>query len=138
MRQRPVILLVDDNPSVRHALNRALAFEDFKVVVAANSQEALRGFQENPVDVVLLDQDLGPESGWDTLELLRKQQPGLPVILMTARTPQRTPHSTQSIQALMEKPLDLPLLFRTLSLLLEQSHPTPFPSGVRPGRLVAN
>jgi len=135
MIQRPVVLLVDDNASVRQSLTRALSFENFGVVVAANGEEALRGFGENQIDVVLLDQDLGRESGWDTLEQLRKMQPGLPVIIMTARPERRTTHSTQGVEALMEKPLDLPLLFRTLGALAAETHTKRFSPDIRPRRL---
>ena len=129
--QRPLVLLVDDNPSVRRSLARALSFENLGVVEAANGEEALRSFEENPIDVVLLDQELGLESGWDTLEALRKLEPGLPVILMTARPEQRTPASTQNVQALMKKPLDLPFLLQTLGALA--ARPQQQPGGVVAG-----
>lgn len=118
----PVVLLVDDNASVRQSLIRALSFENFGVVAAANGGEALRGLGGNAIDVVLLDQDLGRESGWDTLAQLRQMQPGLPVIIMSAR-PERGPeHAIERVDALMEKPLDLPLLFQILGALAAQSH----------------
>ena len=117
MIQRPVVLLIDDNASVRRSLVQVLSCENFGVVAAANSAEAVRGCGENPIDVALLDQELGAESGWDTLEQLRKIKPGLPVILMMAQTEQRPAHSTQGVEAQMAKPLDLPLLFQMLDAL---------------------
>ena len=91
-------------------------------MAAANGGEALRGLGGNAIDVVLLDQDLGRESGWDTLAQLRQMQPGLPVIIMSAR-PERGPeHAIERVDALMEKPLDLPLLFQILGALAAQSH----------------
>jgi two-component system OmpR family response regulator len=134
IRHRSIVLLVDDDPSVRQSLARALTFENFDVLVAANSDEALRGFAENPIDVLLLDQDLGRESGWDTLEQLRNRKPGLPVIMMTARPEQRTVRSTQGVEALMKKPLDLPLLFEILDALAVQTHEKRLLSGTPPRR----
>ena len=125
MIQRPLVLLIDDNASVRQSLTRVLSSENFGVVAAANGEEALRGCGENPIDIVLLDQELGRESGWDTLEQLRKMQPRLPVILMTARPGERPARSTQDVEALMVKPLDLPLLFQTLGDLAAQKQKAP-------------
>lgn len=122
MLQQSVVLLVDDDPGVRQALTRALTFENFGVVGAANGLEALRGFGEHQIDVVLLDQDLGPEDGWQTLEQLRKVQPEVPVIIMTGRPVRCPARSVPGDEALMRKPLDLPLLFQTLGALAARSH----------------
>ena len=133
MADSPVVLLVDDNSSVRQSLTRALSFENYEVVAAANGAEAMRGLGGNSIDVVLLDQDLGLESGWDLLEQFRKLQPGLPVIIMTAR-PERPARSTQIVDALMEKPLDLPMLFQTLDSLAARTGPNRFPPVEGPSR----
>jgi CheY-like chemotaxis protein len=112
------ILLVEDDMNVRQALTQALTVEDFVVVAAANSDEALSGLTANTVDVLLIDQDLGQESGINTFAQLRTIQPGLPVILMSARSGRNTAFFAKGVNAVVEKPLlDLPLLFRALSEL---------------------
>ncbi|TAL00325.1 MAG: response regulator [Verrucomicrobia bacterium] len=122
--QKTTILLVEDDLTVRQALTNALAFENFGVVEAATSDEALRGLAANSIDVVLLDLDLGVENGGDTFEQLKKIQPTLPAVLMSARADHRAAFSAHGVNAVMEKPLDLPLLFRVLSTLATRAHGT--------------
>src|SRR5438046_9105660 len=69
------VLVIDDDSKVRQSLGRALTTENYGVVSAANGREAMRHFDENRIDVVLLDLNLGPESGWDIFENLAALQP---------------------------------------------------------------
>ncbi len=116
--RKVTILLVEDDLNVRQALTQALTVENFSVVAAANSDEALSGLAANSIDVLLIDHDLGSESGINTFAQLRKIQPNLPVILMSARSGRNTAFFAKGVNAVVEKPLlDLPLLFRALSEL---------------------
>src|SRR5262245_28817505 len=114
------ILLVDDDCSVREALGQALCNERFHVVSAANGPEALRKFGENQIDIALLDLNLGEESGWDTFHRLSGLQPLLPIIVMSARSDSFANASASAAAAVMEKPLDMPLLFEKLQSLCSQ------------------
>jgi two-component system, NarL family, nitrate/nitrite response regulator NarL len=59
-------LIVDDNPSFLKAASRILEGGGINVVgVASTGSEALRCARELKPDVVLVDIDLGPESGFD-------------------------------------------------------------------------
>ena len=102
---------------VRQSLEQALTLENFRVFPAANGKEALREFDANPVDIVLLDLNLGRESGWDTIHELRRIRPMLPVIVMTGYPGQDKPVNPILIQAFMEKPLDLQKLIDKLKEL---------------------
>src|SRR5262245_11462637 len=83
MAQNPHILLVDENTSVREALQRALRSENFQVVSAASGSEALRKFEENQIDAALVDLNLDRhESGWDVFQALTHLAPLLPIIVM--------------------------------------------------------
>ncbi|MBP1726794.1 MAG: sigma-54-dependent transcriptional response regulator, partial [Deltaproteobacteria bacterium] len=63
------ILIVDDDDSFRRSLKGALK-KEYRIVEAANSEEALNQVAESPPDVVLLDISMPP--GVDGLETLRK------------------------------------------------------------------
>jgi DNA-binding response OmpR family regulator len=115
------ILLVDDDSSVREALGQALCNERFHVVSAANGPEALRKFGENQIDIALLDLNLGAESGWDTFHRLSGLQPLLPIIVMSARSDSFANASASAAAAVMEKPLDMSLLFEKLQALCSQT-----------------
>jgi DNA-binding NtrC family response regulator len=123
MAKRLNILLVDDDLSVRQSLTHALTSENFHVVPVAGSQDAIRSAGETPIDVVLLDLNLGDESGWDTYEQLRRLWPLLTFVIMSARTDAAAPAQYEGVRAFMEKPLDLPLLFQTLNQLAAGNQP---------------
>jgi CheY-like chemotaxis protein len=118
--------LIEDDLMVRQALGHALATENYRVVPVRNHQEALSEFKsqpaDQPIDVLLLDLNPPYENAWETVERLTSLQPNLSVIAMTARVEEHDFNScAHAVDALMEKPLDLPLLIDTLNELT--SHP---------------
>ncbi len=117
MARKTNVLLIDDDPTVRESLGQALAFENYQVLPAANTAEALRACHSNQVDIALLDLNLADENGWETLERLTSVQPHLAVIVMSARPDQFAESMSGAVEAFMEKPLDLPTLFRKLAEL---------------------
>jgi CheY-like chemotaxis protein len=71
-RSRGRILVVEDNPDQRETLTLLLQYEDYRVSVAANGQEALDLLHEGPLpDVILLDLMLPVMSGWEFRERQR-------------------------------------------------------------------
>lgn len=114
------LLLVDDDPAVRESLAHVLISEGYDVLPASNGVEALELTAQNTVDLVLLDLNLPKKNGWDTFELMIKQNPQLPVIIITARPNQLFPALASGAGALMEKPLDFPKLLQTIRDLLAE------------------
>jgi two-component system, NarL family, nitrate/nitrite response regulator NarL len=88
MKERPRIriLLVDDHLLFRESVERLLGAEpDFEVVGGcATSDEALAVLARAPVDVLLLDLDLGRESGGDLLQRARAAGFSGRVLMVTA------------------------------------------------------
>jgi CheY-like chemotaxis protein len=118
--QRGGILLVDDDPAVRISLGRALESEDYRVTMAGDGAEALRGLEEGGIDLVLLDLNLPVTSGWDVFERMTVISPFLPIIIITARPDQYELAAAAGATAIMEKPLCLPLLVETIDRLLHE------------------
>lgn len=83
-RQRPLVLVVDDEESYRQALLAGLEQEGFSVEVAADAHEALRTFQRVRPDLVLVDIMLPDLSGIELCRQLRALAP-VPVIMVTAK-----------------------------------------------------
>jgi len=110
------ILLVDDDDAVRRMLGRLLADEDYVVIPASDGCAALKTAVAKGVDLVLLDLNSPAEEVRQTLEQFTRENPHLPVIV-TTRSHQLSRSSVWGA-ALMEKPLDLPKLLRTISTLL--------------------
>ena len=78
------ILIVDDEPNLPYQLARYLGKRGYDVSTAADGEAGLRELQKNTVDLLLLDVRLPGISGLDVLGEIRKNDPDLPVIMLTA------------------------------------------------------
>lgn len=79
------ILIVDDHAIVREGLKQILAEVD-DIVVAGEadcSSRALQMARREPWDLVLLDISMPDRNGLETLELLKKEHPGLKVLMLS-------------------------------------------------------
>lgn len=115
------ILLVDDDPTVRDSLNDVLVAEGYFVIPAENGQQALDLANKSSVDLALLDLNMPVKNGWDTFERLTAEHPFIPIIIVTARPNQLFTALNAGAGALLEKPLDIPTLLRTMEKLLAES-----------------
>ena len=85
---RPRCLIVDDNESFLEIAAASLDGDDLEVVgTAATSAEALRQVAEQRPDVVLVDINLGQESGFELARLIVERFPQLAsgVVLISTR-----------------------------------------------------
>ena len=114
------ILLADDDGAVRRSLAGVLESEGFDVLTAEGGREAVREFVVEPPDLVLLDVGMPGKNGWEVLDVIERFQPFIPVIIITARANQYERAVVSGVDALMEKPLDLPLLVDTIRRLLDE------------------
>jgi CheY-like chemotaxis protein len=112
------ILLADDDQEVLAALSAALASEGYNVIVAKNGREAIELFRTGHFDIALLDLSMPVKDGWEAFERLTTIHPLLQVIVITARPDQYPLAVAAGVAALMEKPLDLPLLLQTIDEFL--------------------
>ncbi len=80
-----VILVVDDEPNIRRMLASLLTAEGHRVETAADGASGLSAAAGGTADVVLLDLALPDTTGLDVLESLRREQPTLPVVMMSGR-----------------------------------------------------
>ncbi len=80
------ILVIDDDPSLRDALQIGVQFqwEDATVMSAADGEEGLERFFQDEPDVVLLDVAMPRMNGFEVLEHIRRVS-DVPVIMLTAR-----------------------------------------------------
>ncbi len=79
----PVVLLVEDESLVRMTAADLLSDEGYRVVEAANADEALRLLSEAPdgFDIVFSDVVMPGMSGVELGQQIRRRHPGLPVVL---------------------------------------------------------
>jgi two-component system response regulator MprA len=81
----PSVLVVDDEPAVRRALERALLLESYDVELAADGREALDRLAEHPADAVILDVMMPGIDGLEVCRRLRAAGDRTPVLMLTAR-----------------------------------------------------
>jgi DNA-binding response OmpR family regulator len=79
------VLVVDDEPGVRRALERGLRAEGMQVVTATDGPSGLRAALTGSFDAVLLDIMLPGLSGYRVLERLRAAGVATPVLLVSAK-----------------------------------------------------
>lgn len=79
------ILIVDDHAIVREGLKQILAeVEDIEVAGEADcSSCALQMARREPWDLVLMDITMPDRSGLETLELMKKEHPGIKVLMLS-------------------------------------------------------
>jgi two-component system, OmpR family, response regulator ResD len=109
------LLLVDDDLAVLAALTNALRSRGFTVIDSCNGEEAVQLAGAHPeLEVVLLDINMPRMNGWEVLRELQLSRPLVPVIVITALPDQLDRASENGVAALLEKPLDIPLLLQTI------------------------
>jgi DNA-binding NtrC family response regulator len=80
---RPVVLIVDDEPAIRLLCKVNLEFDGFEVREAATVDEGRAAVEGGEVAVVLLDMHIGPESGMVLLTELVEREPRIPVAVIS-------------------------------------------------------
>jgi DNA-binding response OmpR family regulator len=118
------ILIVDDDDQIRESLGKVLRTEGYDVLLASHGREGLEIFNSERIDLVLLDLTLPGNSGWDVFGTLTSSNPFLPIIIITGRQNQHELALGAGVGALMEKPLDVPLLLKTIAELIAEESET--------------
>lgn len=123
MKNKPAILVVDDDDGHRLMLEALLARWNYRVTSAVNGREAVSRVREGPFDAVLMDIRMPDMDGISALRSIRDYNPAVPVVLMTAYSAVET-----AVEALKSgaydyliKPLDFDVLKLTLARTLEHS-----------------
>lgn len=78
------ILIIDDDSQIRILLSERLRFHQYRVITAEDGQDGLDKFKREGADLVLLDLMMPKLDGIETLNRLKKEEPEVIVIMMTA------------------------------------------------------
>jgi two-component system, OmpR family, response regulator MprA len=79
------VLVVDDEPAVRRALERALRLENYDVELASDGEQALDALISDGIDAVVLDVAMPRLDGLEVVRRMRKAGDRTPVLMLTAR-----------------------------------------------------
>ena len=88
MKEKPVILIVEDEPDIQELIQYHLVKEGYETLLASNGKAALDAVQTQGPDLVLLDLMLPEVNGIEVLKTLRFvwNLSTLPIIIVSART----------------------------------------------------
>lgn len=106
------ILVVDDDPIQRELLSGFLVNQGYSTFTAANGEDALKIFQNEPVNLVLLDHRMPDMTGDAVLAKIKGLDPFVKTILITAYADVNTAVTILKLGAdeFLEKPVDLKML----------------------------
>jgi two-component system sensor histidine kinase AtoS len=123
MDESSTILLIEDEPRLRHNLQALLQSAGYRVIAAASGTEAITRIQATPFDLVLTDLVMSDLDGFQVMDYLKVHCPETLVVAITGYV------STESaIEALrkgaydyLSKPLDIDLLHSVVERALEKA-----------------
>jgi DNA-binding response OmpR family regulator len=129
----PHVLVVDDDRSVQRMLADALARQGFRVTVEHDGEAALRAFDREPFDAVLLDVLLPVLNGYEVARRIKSSPRGdqTPVLLLSGIYKTRM-HQAEAVEkhgaaGFVPKPFKLGQLFGKLQAVLGTRYPLPPP-----------
>jgi DNA-binding NtrC family response regulator len=114
------VLIIDDDASVRKSIKNVLNAAGYEVITAADADKVPSQIVPDQIDLVLLDLNLPSRSGWDVFEHLTTQRPAMPVIIITGMSNQYQTALAAGVGALMEKPIEVLALLKTMDELLAE------------------
>ena len=103
------ILIVDDDEKICWAFEQFLTDEGYNPIIASNAEEGLRKIENNRPDLVMLDIRLPGISGLEALQEIKKIDPQIQIVIMTAYDNVETTITAMRLQAFdfLPKPIDL-------------------------------
>jgi DNA-binding response OmpR family regulator len=80
-----LILVAEDDPAILSGVADLLTLEGCSVEAAADGERALELFRELAPDLVLLDVMMPKMNGYDVCRAIRRENPSVPVLMLTAK-----------------------------------------------------
>jgi len=132
------ILVVDDDPALRTALDRALKLEGYRVSFAHDGRQALQMMTGSTQDAVILDLGLPLMDGLEVCRRVRERGDRTPVLMLTARdaVTDRVEGLDAGADDYLVKPFALDELLARLRALLRRSTATPSEGVLKFGDLI--
>ena len=77
------ILIIEDDPSIRGAIQSILSLNGYSVTLAENGEEGMSRFKEGTYDMVFTDLGMPGSSGWEVVSAIKHLRNDVPVVVMT-------------------------------------------------------
>lgn len=122
LRGDEVILVAEDEQSVREFLNDALTSYGYEIMMAVDGEDAVKKYIDNRerIDMVVLDVIMPKMGGRQAYDRLKELDPDVKVLFMTGYAPERAMSKgiTGEGLELMHKPLNITALLRKIRQIL--------------------
>jgi two-component system, OmpR family, response regulator MprA len=130
-RDRDRVLVVEDDPHVRDAVERALRFEGYDVYTAVDGNDGLLKVESVAPQAIVLDVLMPGTDGLAVCRILRKRGNPTPILMLTARheVSDRVAGLDAGADDYLVKPFALDELFARVRALLRRSSVTETDSG---------
>jgi DNA-binding response OmpR family regulator len=115
------LLVVDDDPSIRGSMEKILKENGYEVLLAENGEDAEKILGNEVVDLLLLDLEMPKKDGWDVFDGVRSRNSLLPIIVITGLANELETKRVAGLDALLEKPVEVPILLKKIEELLAES-----------------
>ncbi|MGB9715921.1 MAG: sigma-54-dependent transcriptional regulator [Thermodesulfovibrionales bacterium] len=119
---KPVVLIVDDEGSIRQSLSEIFKDEGYDVLTSSSGEEAVELVKEHHPDLILLDIWLPGIDGIQTLEEIKGLKPDIPIIMISGHGNIELAVKATKIGAydFLEKPLSLERVLLASNRALEK------------------
>ena len=77
------ILVIDDDEQMRTLLRQVMEWAGHEVIEAGNGREGVQKYRKQPSDLVITDLIMPEKEGLETINLLKKEYPGLKIIAIS-------------------------------------------------------
>lgn len=126
------VLIVDDQNGIRVLLMEVFSSEGYSTYQASNGKIALSIVREESPDIVLLDMKIPGMDGLEILKQIKKMEPQMKVIMMTAYGELDMIKEATDLGAIMHftKPFDIDEMRVAVNMTLQQDHSAENPANM--------
>ena len=119
MTSKASILIVEDDPGLRHVHEIFFDHQGFELTTVTNGEDALKRIEAQTYDVIILDIGLPGIDGLEVLKAIREKS-DVPVIVMTARTDIQSINQVFALGAndYLNKPFRPEILLKRIEVVL--------------------
>ncbi|MBP6344215.1 MAG: response regulator [Candidatus Omnitrophica bacterium] len=114
------ILIVDDEPVARTLAQKRISEQGYKVIMAANGEEALQALSQTRPDMILLDVEMPRMNGYTFVGELAKLNlnPRIPIVVLTAHEELGPIFKRHGVREYLIKPLNIDLVIAKIQGIL--------------------
>ena len=126
--ERPLsVLVADDDESTRRMLELALSHKGYEVETVPGGEAAIKRLRERPFDITVTDIHMPDVDGLALAEIARSIRPRMGLVLVSGFGTEESVMSAfrRGAAAFLKKPVQLPLLYRTIRLVAESTQDLP-------------